>query len=204
MISLPSTTKVGQKIPKERFYEHLKPTSKQRESFVRFIDSITIVNSIKPATMHIEDGKQVHEIIVLELSLKEQCIPKTAIEMIARTNHHKILFRLIWDESEAFAVYRSGESWHTDWIDKENDTLTIGATDLDTIWEALCSQVVFGSADVADVDSEVQKKRRLKALDEEIAKLERKHGKEKQIAKRNALYEELQKAKREREIVLEG
>ncbi len=204
MISLPSTTKVARKVPKERFYEHLKPTSKQRESFVRFIDAITIVNSIKPATMHIEDGEQVHEIIVLELSLKEQCIPAIAIEIIARTNHHKILFRLVWDESEAFAVYRSGTSWHTDWSDVTDETLNIEATDLHAIWESLCSQVIFGKADIKDVDTEILKQRKIKSLDEEIAKLERKHGKEKQIAKRNALFEELQRARHEREVVLKG
>lgn len=58
MISLPSTTYVGRKLPKEDFYRRLKLTSKQRDSFVSEIETITIANSLKPSTMRITTAKR--------------------------------------------------------------------------------------------------------------------------------------------------
>lgn len=202
MIELPSTTRVGRRMPKERFYEQLKPTGKQRESFVRLIDSIAIKNSIKPSTMKIADGQNVHEIFLLGIILKEETLPFVVIETIAKANPHKILFLCSYGDEEAYAVYRQGKVWATKWLKSDEAKLVLSGDNLDSLWDSLCSQVIFGTADIANVDSEILTKRKIKTLDEEIARLERMHGKEKQIAKRNILFEELRKAKHEREILL--
>ena len=64
--------------------------------------------------------------------------------------------------------------------------------------------MIFGSADLQDVDDEIKKRQKAKGLDEEIAKLERAHGKERQIGKRNALFEKLQRARREKDALMKG
>lgn len=202
MIELPSTTRIGRKMPKERFYEQLKLTSKQRESFVHLVDSIIIENSIKPSTMKITDGQDVHEIFLLEIVLKEEALPSVVIEAIAKANPHRILFLCSYGDTEIYAIYRQGKIWATEWTTIDEAKLVLHGDNLDSLWDSLCSQVIFGTADIANVDSEILKKQKIKTLDEEIAKLERMHGKEEQIAKRNILFEELRKAKRERETLL--
>lgn len=204
MIELPSTTRVGRRMPKERFYEQLKLTGKQRESFVRLIDSITIENSIKPSTMKIADGQNVHEIFLLEIALKEETLPSVVVEAIAKANPHKILFLCSYGDEEAYAVYRQGKVWTTEWLKSDEVKLAPHGDNLDSLWDSLCSQVIFGSADVQNVDDEIKKRQKVKALDEEIAKLERSHGKERQIGKRNALFEKLQRAKREKDALMKG
>lgn len=204
MIELPSTTRVGRKMPKERFYEQLKLTGKQRESFVRLVDSITIENSIKPTTMKVADGQIVHEIFLLEIALKEETLPSVVIEAIAKVNPHRILFLCSYDDTEIYGVYRQGKVWGTEWLSSDEMKLTLCGDNLDALWDSLCAQVIFGSANIRDVDGEIKRHQKVKALDEEIAKLERAHGKERQIGKRNALFEKLQKARREKDALMKG
>lgn len=203
MMELPSTTRVGRKMPKERFYEQLKLTSRQRESFVRLIDSITINNSIKPSTMKIADGQNVHEIFLLGIALKEETLPSIVIEAIAKANPHKILFLCSYGNEEACAVYRQGKVWATKWLKSDEAKLVPHGDNLDSLWGSLCSQVIFGTIDIQDVDDEIKKRQKVKALDEEIAKLERAHGKEKQLGKRNALFEKLRSLRNDRAGLLE-
>lgn len=204
MIELPSTTRVGRRMPKERFYEQLKLTGRQRESFVRLIDSITIENSIKPSTMKIADGQNVHEIFLVEIALKEETLPFVVIEAIAKVNPHRILFICSYGDEETYAVYRQGKVWPTKWLKSDETKLVPHGDNLDLLWDSLCSQVIFGSVEIQDVDAETKKRQKAKALDEEIAKLERAHGKERQISKRNALFEKLQKARREKDALMKG
>lgn len=204
MISLPSTTYVGRKLPKEDFYRRLKLTSKQRDSFVSEIESITIANSVKPSTMRIIDGDAVHEIFVIDLILKQSCVPITVTEAIAKANPHKILFRSLYGGEERYSIHRLGKEWHTDWVPIDSETIFIQGESLDEIWDTLCAQIIFGDAGIKDVDNEMGKRQKIKRLDEEIAKLERAHGKEKQLGKRNALFQKLQDARRERNEVAKG
>lgn len=204
MISLPSTTYVGRKLPKEDFYRRLKLTSKQRDSFVSEIETITIANSLKPSTMRITDGEEIHEIFVIDLALKQSCVPITVTEAIAKENPHKILFRSLHGDEEHYSVHRLGKAWHTGWTPIGSETISIQGGDLDEIWDSLCAQIAFGDAGIKDVDNEIRKRQKVRGLDEEIAKLERAHGKEKQLGKRNALFQKLQAARRERDEVLKG
>ena len=204
MIQLPSTTRVARKLPKEDFYRRLKLNGKQRDAFVRQVEGITIANSIKPTTMRVSDGAEVHEIFVIDLALKESCVPTLVVETIARENPHKILFRSEFENEEVLSVYRQGKEWHTVWAPTDIESISIRGDDLDAIWDALCAQVIFGDPDIKDVDGELRKRQRLKSLDEEIAKLERAHGKERQLGKRNELFRKLQEARSEREAVLKG
>lgn len=204
MISLPSTTYVGRKLPKEDFYRRLKLTSKQRDSFVSEIETITIANSLKPSTIRITDGEEIHEIFVIDLALKQSCVPTTVTEAIAKANPHKILFRSLHGGEERYSIRRFSKEWHTDWVPIDSETLFIQGESLDEIWDTLCAQVIFGDAGIKDVDSEMGKRQKIKRLDEEIAKLERAHGKEKQLGKRNVLFQKLQDARRERNEVAKG
>lgn len=204
MISLPSTTHVGRKLPKEDFYRRLKLTGKQRDAFVKQIESITIANSLKPSTMRVSDGNDVHEIFVIDLSLKESCVPALIIETIAKENPHKVLFQSRFDGEEVLSVYRQGKEWHTGWSPAETEVISVLGENLDEIWDGICAQIIFGDPSIADVDEELRKRQRLKSLDDDIAKLERAHGKERQLGKRNELFQQLQAARNEREAALKG
>lgn len=204
MDCLPSTTRVGRRIAKEDFYRRLNLTAKQREAFIRQVESITIAHSIKQSTMHIESGQKVHEIFVVELALKEACVPETVIEAIAKTNPHQILFQCGFGDDGFCAVYRMGRVWCTEWLEYANHGIELPTGSLDRVWESLCGQVIFGNGNLSDVDSEIRRRRSIESLSGEIAKLEKAHGRERQMGKRNELFKKLQEARSKRDELLKG
>lgn len=199
MIPLPSTTKVDRRLPKETLYRHMKLDAKQKDELVHGIERITVMNSIKASTVNLDDSADVHEILILRVELKRRILPKAAIEVIAKNNPHKLLFECIFERKEAYAVYRLDEIWFTQWCNSGECILSLEGESLSHAWNSYCAQVIFNSNDIKNVDAEIGRRRRLTQLDAEIAKLERQHGKEKQLARRNQLFRWLRQAKSERE-----
>ena len=190
MLGLPSTTEVGRRLPKEAFYEHLALDKRTREEFVRLIDRIEIANSVKPATANLADGSHVHEIIVLRIDLKCGEVPEHALEAIAKSNPHKLVFRL--EPIGATCVFRDG-MWRSD----DMDGLKLEGPTMDEAWDSAVSQVAFGDSDGKDIDERLAREKLRCSLESEIASLDAKCRKTKQINKRNELFAQLKARMRE-------
>lgn len=67
--------------------------------------------------------------------------------------------------------------------------LGLAGSTLGELWDSISSQVVFGSASPVDLNGRLERKRRIEALRLELEQVERKRKSEKQIAKRNALFD---------------
>lgn len=83
MLGLPSTTEVGRRIPKEAFYGRLKVSAALRQSFVDDVERFTVANSIKTSTTGIPDGERVHEVLVVEVTLKTHSVPEAVLACVA-------------------------------------------------------------------------------------------------------------------------
>ncbi|MDD4082867.1 MAG: DUF4391 domain-containing protein [Sphaerochaetaceae bacterium] len=66
----PKSTEVNLKIPKNRFYE--KMDSKTKKYFAEKIESITILNKISKDTTNINSTKNVEEIFLIRITLKQE------------------------------------------------------------------------------------------------------------------------------------
>ena len=181
MLGLPSTTEVGKRIPKEAFYRNLQLDKRMRAEFVSLIDRMTIANSVKASTANIADGKEVHEIIVVAVDLKGNEVPRRAIEIIAKNNQHKLVFRM--ESVGITCVVRNG--LHSS---EAIDSLALRGSDLDEAWDSIVAQVALGSEDGRDVDERIAVRKRRAELEKEIAALDAKCRKERQISKRNELF----------------
>lgn len=190
MLGLPSTTEVGKRIPKEAFYRNLKLDKRTRDEFVSLIERITIANSIKPSTANLRDGRKVHEIIVLSVDLKGGEVPYRAIEAIAKGNQHRLVFRI---ESIDATLVVHGGTHMSDTIER----IVLRGEDLDAAWSSIVSQVALGSEGGKDVDARIAAAKRRAELQKEIAALDAKCRKEKQISRRNELYEKLREKTQE-------
>lgn len=190
MLGLPSTTEVGKRLPKEAFYRNLKLDRRTRDEFVKLLDRITIANTIKPTTANLADGNNVHEIMLLVLDLKCEQAPLRAIEAIAESNPHKLVFHTLPDE--ATYVYRGG--MHSS--DHLNRLILSGA-DMDEIWDSVVSQIVFGTVDGRNIDARIESAKRRIELEREIAVLDKKCRREQQISKRNELFGKLKEKQNE-------
>jgi hypothetical protein len=184
MLGLPSTTEVDRRLPKEAFYRHLRLDARTRRSFVDDIDSIVVTNSVKPSTSGFADGRDVHEILVLAILLKSDRQPTGAIEAIASSNPHRIVF-LTEPGSVAYVMRRGLQS------SRDIRELALSGETLDDAWDSICSQVAFGDADGRDVDRRLDVARRIAALEAEISELDAKCRKARQINRKNELFAEL-------------
>lgn len=194
MLGLPSTTEVTRRnrLPKEAFYGHLKVDAHTRDEFVGGIESIMFANSVKPATANVADGERVHEIQVLQVELRQSELPRLALEKINESNRNPKVLVCIYGESETTVIFREGMQ------SREGElpmSLTFGT--LDEVWDAYASQVVFGGPTDGDLDARIRYTRQLEAMKSEIERLDGKCRKEKQINKRNALFDQMRTKKNE-------
>ena len=198
MLGLPSTTEVGRCIPKEAFYNHLRVNAALRQSFIGDVERFVIANSIKTSTTGIPDGERVHEVLVVEVALKNRRVPEEVLALVAQENPHKLLFACTFNDEVRLAVMLKrlvvGE-----WQSVEDVSLTLKATSMDGVWDSIASQVAYGDtgSETATVDERFVADAKIKALREELAKTEARGRKEKQPARKNALFDQVQGLKRQ-------
>ena len=188
MLNLPSTVLVNRVMPKKVFYKHLKTTTAIKEQFVQQIERIEMVASIKEASIHIPGDKDVAEIDVLALHLKGADVPYETIELVARSIPNKLLFVCLADESCKLLVRRD-RLYETEWVSVNDAKLELVGSTLGELWDSIASQVVFGDANSVDLAGRLERKRRSESLRLELEQVERKRRSEKQIAKKNALFD---------------
>lgn len=192
-LGLPSTALVGKQMPKKAFYERLRVGAEAKDQFVHGIERIEMTASLKEASIHIPSSDEVREIDVLSLRLRSDdggvpMPPRAAIELIARSVPNRVLFVCLSDEACKLLVVR-GKLHETEWTALSDMTLELRGSDLGEIWDSLCSQVVFGTADPEQFAECLEQKRRVAELEAELRSVEKKRRAEKQIAKRNALFD---------------
>ena len=107
----------------------------------------------KTATAGIPDGRNVHEVLVVEVALKAREVPGEALASMARANPHKLLFVCIHEDEACLAVMLSKlivGPW------RETSTLALGlnAANIDKVWDALAPQTAFGDMGMEDVTAE--------------------------------------------------
>lgn len=206
---LPSTTVVGQRLPKEAFYKSFKLTAAQKREFVDLIESMAFVSTIKEATVRIPPTKDVSEIVVVEVRLKGSEVPESALGAVAAQHPLKLIYACL-EPGEGpdggacrFALWRGGQLHCGPWVQAQDQVLALSGEDLGAIWDGLCAQVIFGDGDGRRVDERLQVRTRITQLTKELTSVTKKHAKEVQPAKRNELF--AQKRALEREIAeLEG
>ena len=71
----------------------------------------------------------------------------------------------------------------------DNAELELTGSTLGELWDSIVSQVVFGDVSSADLAGRLKRKRRTEALRLELEQVERKRRSERQIAKKNALFD---------------
>lgn len=195
MLGLPSTTEVGRRLPKEAFYRNIKLDTRTRDEFVHLIERIEIANSIKPATANVASGECVDEILVLTVQLKGEKQPVRAIEAIAGANPHKLIFHTEPDGD----TYVVRKGLHKGQL---SDGLTLTGSTLDEVWDSLCAQVIFGDVNGTDIDNRIETMRHRATLEAEIATLDQRVRKAKQINRKNELFALLQTKRCELEKLL--
>lgn len=205
MLGLPSTTEVGRRIPKEAFYGRLKVSAALRQSFIDDIERFTVANSIKTSTTGIPDGERVHEVLVVEVALKTRRVPEEVLALVARENSHKLLFACTFNDEVRLAVMLKRLAVGP-WRPLDALTLDVSVSDVDAMWDSLASQVVYNDVGAGSetVEERFEADSKLKGLYEELARVETRGRKERQVVRKNALFDRAKKLKRQIAAIEEG
>lgn len=193
MLGLPSTTEVNRALPKKAFYEHLDLDAATRRSFVDDIESIVVRNSVKPETTGIPAGRDVPEVLVLEVALKGERVPEAALAAIAKANKHRLLFACTRGDEACLALYLGGGGLVVGpWQPAEGLVLRLDPAGMDQTWDLMASQAAYGDEGRAGetVEERHAADERIARLKEQLAKVDVKRKRENQFARRNRLFDE--------------
>jgi len=153
MISFPKSTEFSKKIPKQKFYNKLKISSKLERQFISEIDSIYWKNKLSAETLNVNTGKTVKEIEIIEVYLKGKNIGENLIEFIDREIPYHIVFILRYeqlgqiyisfkeDSKNRLGKFKVDSYFKTDWLNYNDLLLEINGLDLDKIYENFVIQI---------------------------------------------------------------
>ena len=212
MLGFPVSTEFNKRIPKQKFYDNLDVSPTLRRVFVDQIRLVYWRNKLAASTLNIAAGEVVSEVEVFEVRLNEPKLDEAVLKQIDKEIPYHILFILTCDgKAQAWIGYKeaaaSGSSafkvnryYHTDWMPEDELQLRIDGLNMDTVYESLVRQIAGDKLQTDSGESlkeSVERDEKKKQLEKQIAALESKMRKEKQLNRRMEMNAELKKLQRE-------
>lgn len=215
MFGLPRTTEFNKRIPKEKFYGKLNVTPAIKKCFIDQIRVIYWRNKIAAATTNLAPGTVVTEIEVFEVKLKSDALDEGVLRQMDKEIPYHILFLLEYDgKYQAWTAYKEavsgshafqvGAYYHTDWMPESRLPLKIDGLSVDQVYENFVRQIAgnalrSGKGKTESLKESVERDNHRQALEKQIAALQTKVRKEKQLNKQVQLNAELKKLKKDLE-----
>ena len=214
MLGLPASTEFNRRIPKQKFYENLTVSPVLKRVFVEQIRVIWWRNKIAPATMNLAAGGTVTEIEVFEVCLSASYLDEAVLRQIDKEIPYHILFLLEYEgKYQAWTAYKEaagsgtnafkvGSYYHTDWMEEAALPLRLDGLNIDKVYENFVRQIAgetlaFGTGETLKESVERDKCRQ--ELQKQIAALQVKVRRERQLNKQVQINTELKRLKKELE-----
>lgn len=216
MLGFPVSTEFNKRIPKQKFYDNLDVSPTLRRVFVDQIRLVYWRNKLPASTLNIAAGEVVSEVEVFEVRLNEPKLDEAVLKQIDKEIPYHILFILTCDgKAQAWIGYKeaaaSGNNafkvnryYHTDWMPEDELQLRIDGLNMDTVYESLVRQIAGDKLQADSGESlkeSVERDEKKKQLEKQIATLESKMRKEKQLNRRMEMNAELKRLKIELEAI---
>lgn len=216
MLGLPKTTKFNKQFPKQKFYGKLNVTPTLKRVFIDQIKVIYWRNKIATTTVNLAAGETVTEIEVFEIKLSAPQLDVAVLKQIDKEIPYHILFLLEYEgKYQAWTAYKEaavtgsnafkvGTYYHTDWLPEGELPLKVDGLNIDKVYENFVRQIA-GDALRSEagknesLKESVERDNRKQELERQVAALQTKVRKEKQLNKQMQLNAELKKLKKELE-----
>ena len=211
MLGFPASTEFNKKIPKQKFYDNLDISPALRRVFVDQIRLVYWRNKLAASTLNIATGEAVTEIEVFEVRLNDPQLDEAVLKQIDKEIPYHILFVLTCNgKAQAWTGYKeaaaSGSNvfkvnryYHTDWMPENELHLHIDGLNMDAVYENLVRQIAVDKLQTDSGESlkeSIERDEKKKQLEKQIAALESKMKKEKQLNRRMEMNTELKKIKK--------
>ena len=214
MLGLPRTTEYGKRIPKKKFYDNLSISSDLKRVFAEQIAAIFWSNKISPDTLNVAAGDTVDEIEVFTIRLNQPSLDTRVLQQIDKQIPYHIIFVLKYkDRLQAWIGYKEaaasgsnafkvGRYYHTDWMPEDELHLSIDVLNMDAVYESLVRQIAGEKLQTDSGESlkeSVERDEKKKQLEKQIAALENKMRREKQLNRQMEMNAELKNLRKERQ-----
>lgn len=211
MLELPERTKFNRRIPKQKFYDNLTISPALKRVFVEQIKVIWWRNKIAPATMNLAAGETVTEIEVFEVCLSAPQLDEAVLRQIDKEIPYHILFLLEYEgKYQAWTAYKEsavggasafkvGGYYHTDWMEETALPLKLDGLNTDQVYENFVRQIAVEalSGIGKTLKESVEQDAHRKELQKQIATLQVKVRRERQLNKQVQLNGQLKKLEKE-------
>lgn len=210
MLGLPKTTEFNKRIPKQKFYENLslKPAIKKA-----FADQIRVIywrNKLATTTLNLASGELVTEIEVFEIRLTSPDLDENVLRLIDREIPYHILYLLEYNgKYQAIMGYKeaagSGKAafkvdryYRTEWFTEKELPLHLEGLTIDAVYENFIRQIagdLFTGNENTTLKENVEQQKQREQIEKQIAALEARMKKEKQLNRKMELKAEIKRVK---------
>ena len=217
MIGLPKTTEFNKRIPKQKFYENMDISPALKKIFVEQVRIIYWKNKIAASTTNLATGTDVTELEVFEVRLNSQVLDDNLLRQIDKEIPYHILFLLEYQgKYQAWIGYKEAAAsgnkafkvngyYHTEWLAEDELPLKLEGLNVDAVYENFVRQIAGDKlkteAAGESLKESVARDEQKQALQKQIATLQAKIRKEKQLNKQMQMNNELKKLKKELEAM---
>ena len=215
MIGLPKTTEFNKRIPKQKFYENIDISPALKKVFVEQVKIIYWRNKIAVSTTNLAAGSHVTEIEVFVVRLNSSVLDDSLLRQIDKEIPYHILFLLEYDgKYKAWIGYKEAAAsgnkafkvngyYHTEWLTEDELPLKLEGLDVDAVYENFVRQIAGDKLKTKTagetLKESVARDEQKQALQKQIATLQAKIRKEKQLNKQMKMNTELKKLRKELE-----
>ena len=216
MLGFPASTEFNKKIPKQKFYDNLDISPALRRVFVDQIRLVYWRNKLAASTLNIATGEAVTEIEVFEVRLNDPQLDEAVLKQIDKEIPYHILFVLTCDgKAQAWIGYKEAAAYgsnafkvsryyHTDWMPENELHLHIDGLNMDAVYESLVRQIAGDKLQTDSGESlkeSVERDEKKKQLEKQIAVLESKMRREKQLNRQMEINKQIKSLHKELEVL---
>lgn len=217
MIGLPKTTEFNKRIPKQKFYENMDISPALKIIFVEQVRIIYWKNKIAASTTNLAAGTDVTELEVFEVRLSSPVLDDSLLRQIDKEIPYHILFLLEYQgKYQAWIGYKEAAAsgnkafkvngyYHTEWLAEDELPLKLEGLNVDAVYENFVRQIAGDKlkteAAGESLKESVARDEQKQALQKQIATLQARIRKEKQLNVQMKLNTEIKKLKKELEVL---
>lgn len=207
MYNLPQSTIVNRVITKKTFVNQLGANTCMKDHFTNDVVRVEWLAKLAPSTINVADGKEVHEITIFLVPIKDENCPDDIFSFIDGMIPRHTLFILRWGDMTCLHLnykewiessantdktFRIAKTYRSQWIKDTEISLSIDGLTMDAIYEALVRQVAGERIIIQseNLREDVEKSTQREMLLKEIEILKRKEAKERQPQKKFVLHQQ--------------
>lgn len=208
MFDLPKKTVVNKIIPKNTFYRKIAISNYIKDEFVNLIEKIVWKYKLSEETIGIKKSGNFNEIQIFNINLKDKKLPKKVLTFIIKSIPYPVLFQINYNEDKcyALALYNNEinleKLYISDWNEELNFSFT--ALNLENLYKKMLKKFIVEFNSNERFEETVQKNNLYEELNSDIIKLNNQIKQEKQFNRKLILNKELNRKKKELEVLING